>query len=891
METTQRATYTSLFAQKLSQQTLLLDGGMGTMLQKYGSFDGPSELLNITQPERVKCVHRAYLKAGADIITTNTFSAHAISLAEYETQYSAEELAYTGAKLAREIANEYSQGDKIRFVAGSVGPTNRSLTLDAEEVRPTFEQMVLAYQEQTRGLINGGVDVLLIETIFDLMNAKAAVEGAKRAMREIGKNVDLWLSFTLADAYGRMLTGYHIEDCVNVMSYAKPTVISLNCGFGPEALLPFVERLLTLSNTHIGLYPNAGLPDAEGNYTLSSELFAQQLHPILQTGKLSIVGGCCGTTDHHIKALKNSLEEGNFSSSANSSTDTASKNNADSAFYLVGERCNVAGSRMFCTMVAEGRYEDATNLALQQFENGASIIDINVDAPMLNGEREMLNLLDAFSAEPKLVGVPLMIDSSNWNIVTRALNRISGKLIVNSISLKDGEEVFLEKARKVACYGAGLVVMAADENGQATNFEHRINVCKRAYSLLRERLDFPAEDIIFDPNVLAICTGVKEHMNYASDLLKTIKSLHQLFPTSHIIGGLSNLSFAFRGCEPLRKALHSVFLHHARLVGMDMVILNPSGLIDIQQIPCELRELLEDAILRSKDVTSELMEWGSKLKSEKTSNPSPKKLIESVSIKDRLQTAVLKGQSQTLETDIQELLQKYPPLEIITQHLMQAMERVGDLFGSGQFFLPQVIRSAEMMSRIVTILQPYMTSSSVASKQTKVILATVKGDVHDIGKNICATLLRCNGFEVIDLGVMVEAQTIVEATLRHQPAFVGLSGLITPSLTEMRNVIDAFNVAGLKVPILIGGATTSNEHTALHLAPSYNHPVLWTQDASQLVILAKKLYTDNDSTHQTSYSSYVEQLRQQQLEYRNSIAEVSPLYSLEDSRKARLKLY
>ena len=893
METRQPSTYASLFAKVLSERTLILDGGMGTMLQKHGTIVGPAEWLNITDPERVKSVHRAYIDAGADIITTNTFSAHAVSLSEYDAKYSAEELAFAGAQLARKVVDECSEGDKVRFVAGSVGPTNRSLTLDAEAVRPTFDKMVEAYQEQIRGLIRGGVDVVLIETIFDLMNAKAAVEGAKRAMDEISKHVDLWLSFTLADAYGRTLTGYNIEDCIKAMSYARPTLISLNCGFGPDALLPYAERISTLSSVRVGLYPNAGLPDAQGNYTLSPEHFAEQLTPILQTGTLSVVGGCCGTTDEHIKALKGVLQGEDCTNSKSLPSDVTPVNTDDSSvkFQIVGERCNIAGSRLFCTMVAEGRYEDATNLALKQLASGASVIDINVDAPMLNGAQEMLNILDAFSSEAKLIGVPLMIDSSDWNVVTQALNRISGKLIVNSISLKDGEEVFLYKARTVATYGAGLVVMAADENGQATDYEHRMRVCKRAYRLLREQLDFPAEDIIFDPNVLAICTGVKEHMNYASDLLKTIKSLHDLFPHSHIIGGLSNLSFAFRGCEPLRRALHSVFLHHARLVGMDMVILNPSGIIDINEIPNELKTLLEDAILRSKDVTSELMEWGAILKSESIAKQPQTKVIENTSPVKRLQNAILKGQSQTLEADISTLLEKYSPLEIITHHLMQAMEKVGDLFGSGQIFLPQVIRSAEMMSRIVALLQPYMATSSVASQQTKVILATVKGDVHDIGKNICATLLRCNGFEVIDLGVMVEAQTIVKATLCHQPAFVGLSGLITPSLAEMKNVIEAFNESNIRVPILIGGATTSFEHTALHLAPSYKHPVLWTQDASQLVILAKKLYTVDEATNESVYSSYVNQLCQQQIEYRNSLNEDCTLRSLADSRKARVEFY
>ena len=887
--------YSSAFAQELFKRTLLLDGGMGTMLQNSEHNEGPVEYLNLLAPTVIERVHRAYLEAGVDIITTNTFSSHAVTLSEYGLSQLAENLAYEGAVIARNVINQYSKDGVKRFVAGSIGPTNRSLTLDPEASKPSFEEMVEAYKEQSRGLIRGGVDVLLIETIFDLMNAKAAVEGAKRAMRELGHKVDLWLSFSLADEYGRLLTGYKLEDCIRVMRYAGPTVISLNCGFGPQTLIPFAERLSTLYDGFIGLYPNAGLPNAEGKYSLNAEDFSNQLQPILSSGILSIIGGCCGTTNEHMKALRDTLrmlqqkEVVCFNRPLPIPTTHISADvKSNRKFHLVGERCNVAGSRLFKTIISEARYEEAVDLALQQLKDGATIIDINVDAPMLNAECEMLRLLDTFSYEAKLVGVPLMIDSSNWDVVMKALNRVSGKLIVNSISLKDGEECFLQKARIISSYGAGVVVMAADEQGQATTYEHRMNVCKRAYKLLTEEVGISDEDIIFDPNVLAICTGVAEHMNYASDLLKTIKSLHELFPQTHLIGGLSNLSFAFRGCEPLRRALHSVFVHHAKQMGLDMVILNPATIVDVDAIPQELRRLLDEAVLWGKDVTTELMEWGARLKSNQATTISQQPTTSSAP-DERLQTAIIKGYSQTLEQDLQWLLQKYQPLDIIKHHLMNAMERVGELFGKGELFLPQVIRSAEVMNHIVELLEPHMKLNGKNSQKSKVILATVKGDVHDIGKNICATLLRCNGFDVIDLGVMVEADAIVSAALRYAPSFIGLSGLITPSLLEMRKVISACQASGVRIPILIGGATTSAEHTALHLAPVCDMPVLWTSDASQLVLLSKKLYATEE---QDAYSDYVIGLRQQQEQLRaTSTNNTIGLQTLNESRKLKVSLY
>ena len=878
--------YSSHFSTTLKHRLLVLDGAMGTMLQREGEIVAPVELLNVNHPERITRIHEMYLQAGADIITSNTFSAHALSLAEYGLSDRAEELAFSGAKLARSVADKFSEDGRERFVAGSMGPTNRSLTLDREEVRPSFEEMVAAYQGQARGLIRGGVDVLLIETIFDTMNARAAVEGARCAMVDVGKKVDIWLSLTLADTNGRMLTGLHLTDFVRTMSYAHPAVISLNCGFGPQALLPFVTQLSEIYNGCVGFYPNAGLPDASGNYTLSAADFVSQIRPLLMDGKVGVVGGCCGTTDEHIRLLKQEVDA--LATPPKKRESLEPSLNVETC-RVIGERCNVAGSRLFKTMITEGRYEDAVSLALRQMNEGAWAIDINVDAPMLEAACEMRNVLKAFAAEPRLVGVPLMIDSSNWEVVKSALNLVPSKVIVNSISLKDGEERFLHKARTIAAYGAGVVVMAADETGQATTFERRMEVCQRAYHLLRTELDFPAEDIIFDPNVLAICTGVAEHMNYGADLLRTIKALRQQFPETHIVGGLSNLSFAFRGCDPMRRALHSVFLHHAQQLGMDMVILNPAAMDDVTEIPTPLRELLERAVLSGEDVTQELMDWSVTLKQQKTPIASTPEETMTLTTEERLKQAILKGRTHELNTMLDELLTRHSALDIITIHLMEAMERVGDLFGRGELFLPQVIRAAEVMSHVVELLHPHLPTTTSATDKPTVILATVKGDVHDIGKNICATLLRCNGYEVIDLGVMVETPVILEAALKYHPEFIGLSGLITPSLSEMKHVVEACQQGGLDIPILIGGATTSAEHTARHLAPHYAAPVLWTSDASQLVILAKKLYALDAGKRM--YSPIVKQLQTEQEALRTAVSDASSLHSLDASRKRAATLY
>ena len=885
------------FQSALNERLLLLDGGMGTMLQRQGTFHGPAELLNVDAPERVVSIHRAYLEAGADVITTNTFSANPVALSDYGCSERAEELAYAGARLARNVVDTLSRDGKQRFVAGSMGPTNRSLTLDAEDVCLSFEQMANAYYEQAHGLIRGGVDVLLIETIFDVMNAKAAVAGARRAMESLSVkgSVDLWLSLTLADAEGRMLTGLALKDFISAMAYAHPAVMTLNCGFGPKAFLPHVARLGALCHCAFGVYPNAGLPDASGAYTLSPRDFVEELRPMLEKGDVSIVGGCCGTTDAHIRALHEerlTINGERLTNHAQPRIERIATPQESASLQIIGERCNVAGSRMFKTMIEEKRYADAVALAVKQMENGAWGIDVNVDAPMLDAPSEMRLVLNAFMGEARLTGVPIMIDSSSWEVVAQALSRVSGKAIVNSLTLKDGEEAFLRKARVVADYGAGLVVMAADEQGQATTYERRMEICERAYTLLREQLDFPAEDIIFDPNVLAICTGVPEHMAYAKDLLRTISELRQRFPESHIIGGLSNLSFAFRGCEPMRRALHSVFLHHARQRGLDMVILSPAALTDYEAITQDLRTLLEDAVVNGTDVTQELMERSQQMRVQTHAPVVKREEQREVAPEERLQNAVLRGGSATLDSDVATLLETTPPLDIIAIYLMKAMERVGDLFGRGEMFLPQVIRAAEVMSKVVTLLQPHLEqSASHVSEPMRhtAVLATVKGDVHDIGKNICATLLRCNGFEVIDLGVMVEADVIVKTVEEVKPDFVGLSGLITPSLGEMQCVVEALHRLEIPTPILIGGATTSAEHTASHLAPHTDAPVLWTSDASQLVLLAKKLYVENEG--RIILSPYVSQLQSEQETLRASLTPSGSLSPLQEVRDKKVELY
>ena len=874
------------FRSALTGNLLVLDGGMGSMLQQQQGWSGCAELLNVEDSERVANVHRSYLKAGADVITTNTFSANAVSLAEHGLAEQAEKLAYAGAKIARCCADAFSDcGNRRIYVAGSMGPTNKSLTLDLGTEKLTFFDLVRAYKEQACGLIRGQVDVLLIETIFDVMNAKAAVEGARQAMKELKCEVDIWLSVTLADNRGRMLTGFNLKSFLLAMQYANPVLVTLNCGFGPSALVPFVQELRNICDGPIGVYPNAGLPNEEGKYTLTGSDFAAELKPLIASGLINIVGGCCGTTNDHISKLRAVVD------ACGKSPNRIEGRSASTEMKLIGERCNVSGSRKFRTTIVEGNYNEAAALAVKQLADGAWGIDINVDAPMLDAEVAINKVLDAFALEPQLIGVPIVVDSSNWDVVKVALTRVPGKVLVNSISLKDGEDAFLAKAKEAASYGASIVVMAADECGQATTYEHRMQVCKRAYNLLKDTLGYADDAIIFDLNVLAICTGVEEHMCYASDLLRAITDLHSIYPHVHFIGGLSNLSFAFRGCEPLRRSMHSVFLHYAQQAGMDMVILNPAAKEDVENISAELRYLLEDAILRGIDTSSLLMNQAERLKSCKE-----KRVTESVEHRvltpeEHLHDCILNGGNSDWSIYIDELLQTYSPLEIITNHLMKVMEQVGERFGKGELFLPQVIRAAETMKLVVDYLNPLMKNNTTQSEHSTAVLATVKGDVHDIGKNICAILLKCNGFKVVDLGVMVDTDTILKATQVHNPAFVGLSGLITPSLSEMKVVVDAFQQAKLTTPILIGGATTSAEHTAKKLAPYYNAPVLWTSDATQLVLLAKKLYADGEN-HKGGYSDYVYELMQQQLSLINQEKkEAHSLDTLENSRKSGVNLY
>lgn len=874
------------FSSALTGKLLVLDGGMGSMLQQKEGWSGCAELLNVEDSERVASIHRSYLKAGADVITTNTFSANAVSLAEHGLADHAEKLSYAGGMIARNCADEFSACENRRiYVAGSMGPTNKSLTLDLGTEKLTYSDLVSAYKEQARGLIRGQVDVLLIETIFDVMNAKAAVIGAREAMKELKCEVDIWLSVTLADNRGRMLTGFNLKNFLLALQHANPVLVTLNCGFGPSALVPFVQELRGIWDGPIGVYPNAGLPNEEGKYTLTPADFAAELKPLISSGIINIVGGCCGTTNEHISKLRVVVDScGKFPSGV-----VERKNLTE--IKLIGERCNVSGSRKFRTTIVEGNYNEAAALAVKQLTDGAWGIDINVDAPMLDAEVAINKVLDAVALEPQLIGVPIVIDSSNWDIVKVALTRVPGKVVVNSISLKDGEDSFLAKAKEAATYGASIVVMAADEGGQATTYEHRMQVCKRAYNLLKDNLDYDDDAIIFDLNVLAICTGLQEHMNYASDLLRAITDLHNSYPNVHFIGGLSNLSFAFRGCEPLRRSMHSVFLHYAQQVGMDMVILNPAAKEDVTNIPTELRGLLEDAILRGIDTSSLLMNQAERLKS-----PKEQRVTESVEHKlhtpeEYLHNCILNGGSGDWSIYIDELLQTYSPLEIITNHLMKVMEQVGERFGKGEMFLPQVIRAAEAMKLVVEYLHPLMRNNITQSEQSTAVLATVKGDVHDIGKNICAILLKCNGFKVVDLGVMVDPYTILQAAQEYNPAFVGLSGLITPSLSEMKIVVDAFQQAKLKTPILIGGATTSAEHTAKKLAPYYNAPVLWTSDATQLVLLAKKLYAEGDNNVGV-YSDYVVELMQQQRVFTTQEnGDKHRLDTLEHSRKSGVNLY
>ena len=899
---------------------LILDGAMGTMIQRHKLVEkdyrgsrfanseilqkGNNDLLVLTQPDIIYGIHCKYLEAGADIIETNTFNAQRISMEDYGMGHLVTEINAEAARLARKAADEYTAKNpqKPRFVAGAVGPTNKTASMSPDVNNPayravSFDDLVSAYKEQILALIEGGVDALLIETIFDTQNAKAAIFAAEEAMAELGKRVELMLSATVADTSGRTLSGQTIRAFLASVGHANLFSIGLNCSFGAKDLKPYLEEISAHAACFVSAYPNAGLPNQFGEYDETPEMMASQVKEYFDEKLVNIIGGCCGTTPDHIAEYQKLIEGREVRKPAKASTDLQLSGlealilNEESLFTNIGERCNVAGSKMFLRLINEKKYEEALTIARKQVEDGAQIIDINMDDAMLESKEEMITFLNYVVSEPEISRVPIMIDSSKWEVIEAGLKCVQGKCIVNSISLKEGEEDFLDKARKIRAYGAAVVVMAFDEKGQADSFERKTQICERAYRLLVDKVGFPPQDIIFDPNVLAIATGIEEHNNYGVDFINATRWIKQNLPYAKISGGVSNLSFSFRGNNVVREAIHSVFLYYAIKEGMDMGIVNAGMLQIYQDIEPELLEHVEDVVLnRRPDATERMIALAEKVK-QQASGEKVEKVDEwrSRDLQGRLEYALIKGISDYLNEDLTEALTVYAsPIEIIEKPLMSGMNIVGELFGAGKMFLPQVVKTARTMKKAVAILQPEIEKTKVpgqSSSAGKFLVATVKGDVHDIGKNIVAVVLACNNFEVIDLGVMTPTEKIIETAIREKVDIIGLSGLITPSLEEMTVVAAAMEKAGLKIPLLIGGATTSKIHTAVKIAPNYKGPVVYVKDASINTFIVSQLMSEK------SHYNFVAEIEAEYKTLREKQTKKVDLLSMEEAKKRKPNLF
>ena len=907
----------------VAHRVLILDGAMGTMIQKYnlseadfrgdcfteqpGQMKGNNDLLCLTAPHVIQDIHRKYLEAGADIIETNTFNAQRISMADYHVQDYCREINLAGAKLARELADEYTRKnpEKPRFVAGSVGPTNKTCSMSPDVNNPafravTFDELVEAYQEQMEALLEGGVDALLIETIFDTLNAKAAIYAAMESMKTQGREVPLMLSITVSDTGGRTLSGQTLDAFLASVQHAPVFSIGLNCSFGAKQLKPFLQQLASRAPYYISAYPNAGLPNSLGEYDQTPEDMAVEIKEYLEEGLVNIIGGCCGTTEAYIAKYVPLVEKAKpHLPVAQSDVFRLSglellEQSAEVGFINVGERCNVAGSRKFLRLINEKNYEEALGIARKQVEDGALVIDVNMDDGLLDAKEEMKTFLNLIMSEPEIARVPVMIDSSKWEVIEAGLKCLQGKSIVNSISLKEGEEKFIERARLIKKLGAATVVMAFDEQGQADTYQRKIAVCERAYRILVDKVGFNPHDIIFDPNVLSVATGMEEHDNYAVDFIKATGWIKQHLPGAHVSGGVSNLSFSFRGNNYIREAMHAVFLYHAIQQGMDMAIVNPATSVLYSDIPADVLERIEDVVLnRRPDAAERLIETAEALKAASSNAASDPKVSQQAwrkgSVEERLQYALVKGLGDYLEVDLQEALTKYPKaVAIIEGPLMEGMNTVGELFGAGKMFLPQVVKTARTMKKAVAILQPYIEAGKEegAKKAGKVLLATVKGDVHDIGKNIVSVVMACNNYEIVDLGVMVPAETIVQKAIEEKVDIVGLSGLITPSLEEMVHVAVEMRRAGLQIPIMIGGATTSALHTALKIAPVYEGPVVHLKDASQNALVASRLLNPEQ---RTAYEATLKE--EQELLRKKNGEKQGNLVSLEEAQKNKLNLF
>ena len=900
----------------LQERILLLDGGFGTMVQRYGLSEadyrgerfrelpgqlrGCNDLLNLTRPDIIREIHTRYLQAGADLITTNSFNANAISLTDYGISDLAREIARAAASIARATADEYTQRNpsKPRFVAGSMGPTNRTASMSADVSDPaarevTFSQLAKAYGEQARGLVEGGADVLLIETVFDTLNAKAALYAVDRLGEELGRQLPVMVSGTLADASGRTLSGQTVEAFWVSVSHARLLSVGLNCAYGARQMLPYLERLAAVAEVRVSAHPNAGLPNVMGGYDETPEMFAADVEEYLRRGLLNIVGGCCGTTPEHIFELSkivgryaprplpaprhetvlSGLEPLRIVSEAN--------------FINVGERTNVAGSARFARLIREHNYEEALSVARAQVEAGAQIVDVCMDDGLIDGVEAMRTFLNLMASEPEIARVPTMIDSSKWEVLRTGLEVTQGKSVVNSISLKEGEESFLRRAREIHRYGAAVVVMLFDERGQADTYERKIEVAAQAYRLLTEA-GFPPEDIIFDPNILAVATGIAEHDRYALDFIEAVRWIKAHLPYAKVSGGVSNLSFAFRGNNAVREAMHSAFLYHAIRAGMDMGIVNPQMLRLYDEIEPELLERVEDVILcRRPDASERLSEYAQQVhQTAGQGQQAPDDAWRAEPLAERIAHALRKGITEHIEEDTLEGLRTLgSPMAVIDTLLMPAMEQVGTLFGAGKMFLPQVVKSARVMKRAVAVLTPYIERSGEQSsaKAGRVLIATVKGDVHDIGKNIVSVVMACNGYEIRDLGVMVEPSRIVDEAQAWPADCICLSGLITPSLDEMAHVCEELERRGLRIPVIIGGATTSELHTAVKIAPLYSGMVAHSLNASRNSLILSRLLGPDREAYAGEVKRRQEQLR---AEYRRTEAARRLLPYAEVKRRA-----
>lgn len=907
----------------IKERILILDGAMGTMIQGYKltetdfrgnlellqmlNYQGNNDMLNLTRPDIIEDIHRRYLKAGADIISTNTFSAQRISQADYHMEDFSYDIALQGAKLARKCADEYSTTNKPRFVAGSIGPTNKTCSMSPDVSDPakrdlTYDTLFNAYSEQVEAMIKGGIDAILIETIFDTLNAKVAIDASLSEMRKVGIDLPIMLSVTITDLSGRTLSGQTLEAFLASISSYPIFSVGLNCSFGAEQMRPYIKELASKAPYYISIYPNAGLPNSMGEYDETAEVMVPQMQTYVDEGLVNIIGGCCGTTDEFIAGYTEIVKDKlphiptPVSKEMILSGLEQFRLTPEITFVNVGERCNVAGSRKFLRLIKERNYEEALTIARKQVDDGALVLDINMDDGLLEAKDEMVHFVNMISSEPEIARIPLMIDSSDWDVVVAALKCVQGKSIVNSISLKEGEETFIRHAKDVLRYGAAVVVMCFDEEGQATSFERRIEIASRAYKILTEQVGIQAKDIIFDPNILAICTGMKEHNNYAVEFIRATEWIKKNLPGAHISGGVSNLSFSFRGNNYIREAMHAVFLYHAIQVGMDFGIVNPATKITYADIPQDELKIIEDVVLdREEGADEKLIELANRLLAQKdilkqnSKESNQQEEWRNSSLEDRLVYALRKGISNYLNDDIHEALEKYPnAVSIIEGPLMRGMNEVGDLFGAGKMFLPQVVKTARTMKDAVAILQPYIEKEKVGGKATagKVLLATVKGDVHDIGKNIVGVVMACNNYEVIDMGVMVPADKIIKKAKEECVDLIGLSGLITPSLHEMVNDVIAFKEAGLHIPVMVGGATTSKLHVALKIAPLYDAPVVWVKDASVNPSIAASLLNEAERP------AFCEELNKSYEELRANYKEQQQkILSLEKARENKLNLF